>query len=122
MAPIGKGRRSCLPDLRNGHKVQCVGVGINWILKCLTSWPVGFQRDETLVRSGRHCQAIHQRPSILRTWVLLKSAGLVTERRDTNRIYCSLVEDRLSASVGQFVSVVRPEQGVMRRRRKVEPR
>lgn len=57
-------------------------------------------------------------PSISRHLSVLKNAGLVTERRDANRIYYSLVEDRLAACVGQFLSVVCPEQVVMRRRRK----
>ena len=41
---------------------------------------------------------------------MLKGAGLVTERRDSNRILYSLVEDRLALSVGEFLSTVCPEQ------------
>ncbi|MFF8609267.1 metalloregulator ArsR/SmtB family transcription factor [Streptomyces sp. NPDC015346] len=54
-------------------------------------------------------------PSISRHLGVLKSAGLVTERREGNRILYSLVEDRLAASVGRFLSAVCPEQIVLRR-------
>jgi DNA-binding transcriptional ArsR family regulator len=57
-------------------------------------------------------------PSISRHLSILKAAGLVRERRDANRIYYSLVEERLAVSVGQFLSVVCPEQVVMRHKRK----
>src|SRR3984957_2696167 len=56
-------------------------------------------------------------PSISRHLSVLKGAGLVTERRDGNRIYYSLVEERLAVSVGSFLSTVCPQQIVMRRRR-----
>lgn len=56
-------------------------------------------------------------PSISRHLSLLKAAGLVTERRDANRIFYALVEDRLAICVGQFLSTVCPEQVVLRRRR-----
>lgn len=46
-----------------------------------------------------------------------KGAGLVTERREANRIYYSLVEERLAVAVGNFLSTVCPEQIVMRRKR-----
>ena len=39
------------------------------------------------------------------------------ERREANRIYYSLVEERLAVSVGSFLSTVCPEQIVMRRKR-----
>jgi len=45
---------------------------------------------------------------------VLKGAGLVTERRDSNRILYSLVEDRLALSVGEFLSTVCPEQILLR--------
>jgi DNA-binding transcriptional ArsR family regulator len=48
---------------------------------------------------------------------LLKAAGLVRERRDANRIYYTLVEERLALCVGGFLSAVCPEQIVLRRRR-----
>jgi DNA-binding transcriptional ArsR family regulator len=57
-------------------------------------------------------------PSISRHLTVLKSAGLITERRESNRIYYSLVEERLAVSVGNFLSNVCPEQVVMRHKRK----
>ena len=56
-------------------------------------------------------------PSISRHLSILKTAGLVTERRDANRILYSLVEDRLASCVGGFLSALCPEQVVLRRRR-----
>jgi DNA-binding transcriptional ArsR family regulator len=55
-------------------------------------------------------------PSISRHLAILRGAGLITERREANRIYYSLVEERLAASVGSFLSTVCPEQIVLRRR------
>jgi DNA-binding transcriptional ArsR family regulator len=57
-------------------------------------------------------------PSISRHLAILKSAGLVTERRDANRILYSLVEERLALCLGNFLSVVCPEQIVLRQKRK----
>jgi len=57
-------------------------------------------------------------PTISRHLSVLKVAGLVTERRDANRILYSLVGDRLASSVGDFLSTVCPEQIVMRGIRK----
>ena len=56
-------------------------------------------------------------PSISRHLTVLKGAGLVTERREANRILYSLVEERLAVSVGNFLSAVCPEQVVIRRKR-----
>jgi DNA-binding transcriptional ArsR family regulator len=56
-------------------------------------------------------------PSISRHLSVLKAAGLVEERREANRIYYSLVEERLALSVGNFLSTVCPEQVVIRHRR-----
>ncbi len=56
-------------------------------------------------------------PSISRHLGVLKGAGLVAERPEANRIYYSLVEDRLAVSVGTFLSAVCPQQVVVRRRR-----
>lgn len=56
-------------------------------------------------------------PSISRHLSILKGAGLVTERRDANRILYSLAEDRLASCLGGFLSAVCPEQVVLRRRR-----
>ena len=56
-------------------------------------------------------------PSISRHLGVLKSAGLVRERRDGNKIYYALVEDRLVLCLGRFVSAVCPDQIVLRHRR-----
>jgi DNA-binding transcriptional ArsR family regulator len=54
---------------------------------------------------------------------VLRGAGLVTERREGNRILYSLVGDRLALSVGDFLSTVCPEQIVLRtiRKRSAQP-
>ncbi|MFF0476534.1 metalloregulator ArsR/SmtB family transcription factor [Streptomyces sp. NPDC004284] len=57
-------------------------------------------------------------PSVSRHLGVLKSAGLITERRDGNRILYTLVADRLANSVGRFLSAVCPEQIVMRHNRR----
>ena len=57
-------------------------------------------------------------PTISRHLAVLRQAGLVTERRDANRILYSLVSDRLALSVGDFLSTVCPEQIVLREVRK----
>ncbi|RFA15501.1 transcriptional regulator [Subtercola boreus] len=57
-------------------------------------------------------------PTISRHLSVLKAAGLVTERRDSNRILYSLVGERLALSVGDFLSSVCPEQIVLRSIRK----
>ena len=56
-------------------------------------------------------------PSISRHLSVLKAAGLVTERREANRILYSLVEDRLATCVGGFLSAVCPDQVVLRAKR-----
>jgi DNA-binding transcriptional ArsR family regulator len=56
-------------------------------------------------------------PSISRHLSILRAVGLVTERRDANRILYSLVPDRLAVCVGSFLSAVCPEQVVLRQRR-----
>ena len=56
-------------------------------------------------------------PSISRHLSVLKGAGLVTERREANRILYALVEDRLANCVGGFLSAVCPEQVVLRANR-----
>ena len=53
-------------------------------------------------------------PSISRHLGVLKIDGLVTERRDGNRILYQLAEDRLATCVGRFLSAVCPEQIVLR--------
>ncbi|MFJ8477703.1 metalloregulator ArsR/SmtB family transcription factor [Kitasatospora sp. NPDC094011] len=57
-------------------------------------------------------------PSISRHLGVLKGAGLVTERRDGNRIHYALAEDRLATCVGRFLSAVCPEQIVLRHTRR----
>ena len=54
-------------------------------------------------------------PTISRHLAVLRQAGLVTERRDANRILYSLVSERLALSVGDFLSTVCPEQIVLRK-------
>lgn len=62
-------------------------------------------------------------PSISRHLSILKAAGLVEERRQANRIYYSVVEDRLAVSVGSFLSTVCPRQVLLRhKRQQAEPR
>ncbi|MGA1838269.1 metalloregulator ArsR/SmtB family transcription factor [Herbiconiux sp. 11R-BC] len=61
-------------------------------------------------------------PTISRHLGVLRQAGLVTERREANRILYSLVGDRLALSVGDFLSSVCPEQIVLREVRKVKKR
>lgn len=56
-------------------------------------------------------------PSISRHLAILKGAGLISERREANRILYSLVEERLALCVGEFLSSVCPEQIVLRKRR-----
>jgi DNA-binding transcriptional ArsR family regulator len=56
-------------------------------------------------------------PSVSRHLSILRASGLVTERRDANRILYSLVPDRLAVCVGSFLSAVCPEQVVFRQRR-----
>jgi len=57
-------------------------------------------------------------PTISRHLSVLRQAGLVTERRDANRIFYALASDRLALSVGDFLSTVCPEQIVLREIRK----
>lgn len=57
-------------------------------------------------------------PSVSRHLSVLRHAGLVTERRDANRIYYSLVPERLAVSVGDFLSAVCPQQIALRSRRR----
>lgn len=54
-------------------------------------------------------------PSVSRHLSLLKGAGLIAERRDGNRIFYSVVEERLALTVGSFVSAICPRQVLVRR-------
>jgi DNA-binding transcriptional ArsR family regulator len=68
------------------------------------------------------CRFSISAPSISRHLSILKSAGLVVERREANKIFYSLVEERLALCVGGFLSAVCPEQVVLRHKRpKVRP-
>ncbi|MGM1017112.1 MAG: metalloregulator ArsR/SmtB family transcription factor [Actinomycetota bacterium] len=60
-------------------------------------------------------------PTISRHLRVLRTAGLISERRDANRILYSLVSGRLALSVGDFLSSVCPEQIVLREVRKRRP-
>src|SRR5580692_1447681 len=60
-------------------------------------------------------------PSVSRHLSLLKGAGLISERREANRILYSLAGDRLAVCVGGFLSAVCPEQVVLRHRRENRP-
>ncbi|WP_158840326.1 metalloregulator ArsR/SmtB family transcription factor [Saccharothrix deserti] len=57
-------------------------------------------------------------PSISRHLGVLKSAGLVRERREANRIFYSLVAERLALHVGRFLGAVCPDQVVVRNHRR----
>jgi DNA-binding transcriptional ArsR family regulator len=56
-------------------------------------------------------------PSVSRHLSILRSAGLITERRDANRILYSLASNRLALCVGGLVSTVCPDQIVLRHQR-----
>jgi DNA-binding transcriptional ArsR family regulator len=53
-------------------------------------------------------------PSVSRHLGVLKAAGLIRERREANRIFYSLAEERLALCVGRFLSAVCPDQFVVR--------
>ena len=57
------------------------------------------------------------RPQVVNGWAV---AGicLIRERRVANRIFYSLVEERLALCVSRFLSAVCPEQFVFRQRRR----
>ena len=57
-------------------------------------------------------------PSVSRHLGVLKAAGLIRERRDANRIFYSLVEERLALCVGRFLSAVCPEEAISRGHRR----
>jgi len=57
-------------------------------------------------------------PSVSRHLGLLRSAGLIRERREANKIYYALVAERLALCVGRFLSTVCPDQIVVRQRRR----
>ena len=57
-------------------------------------------------------------PSVSRHLSLLRSAGLILERREANKIFYALVPERLALCVGRFLSTVCPDQIVVRQRRR----
>ncbi len=57
-------------------------------------------------------------PSVSRHLAVLKSAGLVTERRQANKVFYTLAFERLAASVGTFLSTLSPERPERSRRGK----
>jgi DNA-binding transcriptional ArsR family regulator len=74
-------------------------------------------RDGELTASDIASRFPMTAPSVSRHLSVLKAARLVRERREGNRIWYSLVEERLALCVGGFLSAVCPEQVVLRRRR-----
>jgi DNA-binding transcriptional ArsR family regulator len=57
-------------------------------------------------------------PSISRHLAILKSAGLIDERREGNRIFYRLQPETIASAVGDFLSSVCPTQMIYRRSRK----
>jgi DNA-binding transcriptional ArsR family regulator len=57
-------------------------------------------------------------PSVSRHLAVLKSAGLVTERRQANKVFYTLAFERLAAPVGHFLSALSPERPERSRRGK----
>jgi DNA-binding transcriptional ArsR family regulator len=57
-------------------------------------------------------------PSISRHLSILKSADLVTERREGNRIFYRLEPEQIAGAVGDFLSAVCPTQVLYRHRAK----
>ena len=55
-------------------------------------------------------------PSVSRHLSILKSAELITERRDGNRILYSIEADKLALCLNNFLSQVCPTQAVQRKR------
>ena len=53
---------------------------------------------------------------------MLKAAGLLTERRQANKVIYSLVPDRLALCVGSFLSAVCPEEMLARHQGKKKPK
>jgi len=82
--------------------------------------PTRRQILQELKRGERAAGAIASRfpisgPSVSRHLAILKSAALVSERREGNRILYRLEPESLASAVGDFLSAVCPTQ-VLRRR------
>jgi DNA-binding transcriptional ArsR family regulator len=60
-------------------------------------------------------------PSISRHLAILKSADLISERREGNRILYRLEPDKMASDVGDFLSTVCPTQ-ILRRLRTTKER
>jgi DNA-binding transcriptional ArsR family regulator len=56
-------------------------------------------------------------PAISRHLSILEAAGLVTDRREGNRVYYRLEPEALASTVGDFLSAVCPTQIAHRRAR-----
>ncbi len=55
-------------------------------------------------------------PTISRHLGVLKTAGLVSERRDGNRILYAAAQDEIAAALTDFIGAVCPTQQVQRRK------
>ncbi len=55
-------------------------------------------------------------PSISRHLSILESAGIISDRREGNRILYKLEPDSLSSVLGDFLSAICPSQVVLRRK------
>ena len=55
-------------------------------------------------------------PTISRHLGVLKGAGLVTERRESNRILYAAAQDEIAATLTDFLGAVCPTQQVQRRK------
>ncbi len=55
-------------------------------------------------------------PTVSRHLGVLKNAGLVIERRDGNRILYAAAQDRIAATLTDFLGAVCPTQQVQRRK------
>lgn len=55
-------------------------------------------------------------PTISRHLAVLKGAGLVSERRESNRILYTAAQDEIAATLTAFLGAVCPTQQVQRRR------
>ena len=55
-------------------------------------------------------------PSISRHLALLKSAGLISERRDANRIFYQLIAEKVAHCLGDFLSAICPTQMLHKRK------
>ena len=61
-------------------------------------------------------------PAISRHLAILKAAGLVTERREGNRIYYEQVTHAIVDVLAGYISAACPTQVVLRRKRKARSR